>query len=345
MILEKILMKKNLFPLILLLALTSTCLAVPDFIGDWRGKWIDPPKGYLQLSPELTAQVIGLGDDRYQVTFREEFERRATPIFIGTGTSLDGVIEVAGEGFSCRITESSIRGQGLYRSKTPVPFELQPFFRVSPTMNRPAPEGAVLLFDGTSLDQWKHIQKGKEIDPVWKIHDGILRAVPKKENNEVGGDLVSRRVFKSCELHLEFRLPYEPGNSGQGRANSGVFFQGTYEVQILDSYGLTGDWTECGALYKVAPPKVNRCSPPGQWQTYDIIFDAAVYDADGNLLKNPVVTVCHNGELIHNQQELFEVTQYMQANRLKPHPKEAGPIELQDHGHPVEYRNIWLVER
>ncbi len=318
----------------------------PPFVGDWRGNWVNPTSEYLEKSNQITAQVLGLGNDEYQVTFKGEFERRSEPIFRGTGKYRKGVLKVSGEHFECTVTDDLITGKGLYIGKTKewTDFKLTKFIRISPTIGRPAPKGAVVLFDGSSLNGWKHIDKdGKEVSPVWKIVDGVIESVPKKLNKQ-GGDLVSKQAFKSCQMHIEFKLPYEPENRGQGRANSGVFLQGTYEVQMLDSYALIGDWSECGALYKVAPPKVNRCSPPEQWQTYDITFHAAEYDSNGKLVKNPVITVRHNGELIHNRQELFEQTQYYRTNRLLPPPQEPGPIILQDHGHAIQYRNIWIKE-
>lgn len=316
----------------------------PPYVGDWRGEWVNPTSEYLEKSNQITAQVLGLGNNEYQVTFKGEFERRAEPIFRGVGKFRNGSLKVKGDDFECTVTDDLIVGKGLYIGKTKewTDFKLTKFTRLSPTIGRRAPKGAVVLFDGSSLDGWKHIEKdGEEIDAAWKTVDGVLESVPKKLIKK-GGDLVSREKFKSCQMHIEFKLPYEPENRGQGRANSGVFLQGTYEVQMLDSYGLIGDWSECGALYKVSPPKVNRCSPPEQWQTYDITFHAAKYDDNGKLIKHPVITVLHNGELIHNRQELFEQTQYYRANRILPHPKDPGSIILQDHGHAVQYRNIWV---
>ena len=271
---------------------------VPAFMGDWRGGWVNPAGEYHKRSPQLTAQVIGMGGDRFRGIFREE----------------------------------------------PTAFALAKFSHVSPTMGRPAPEGAVVLFDGTSLEAWQHVdeESGKERDPTWRIVDGEMEIVPRKLDKEAGGHLQTKAAFASCEMHIEFFLPYEPQNRGQDRANSGVFLQGIYEVQMLDSYGLVGDWTECGSLYKVAPPKVNRAAPPGQWQTYDITYHAPEYDDEGGLVKNAVMTVLHNGRLIHHQEELFEVTYYYTDVRLGPPPREPAPIMLQDHGHPIRFRNIWL---
>ncbi|MEX0326909.1 MAG: DUF1080 domain-containing protein [Puniceicoccaceae bacterium] len=317
---------------------------VPAFLGDWRGGWVNPEGSYHKRSPQLTAQITGLGDDQYRVVFREEFQRRADIIFEAEGSYEDGAIDIETDTFQCRVTDASITGAGVYKSDEPTKFALTKFIHESPTMGRVPPEGAVVLFDGSSLDAWQHVDggTGKSRDATWKIVDGAMETLPVKLDKSAGGDLQTRDSFASCELHIEFFLPYEPDNRGQGRANSGVFIQGIYEVQILDSYGLIGDWIECGALYKVAPPKVNRCAPPGEWQTYDITFHAPEYDAEGVLVKNAVMTVLHNGRLIHNQQELFEVTYFFTDVRLGEPPREPAPIILQDHGHPIRFRNVWL---
>jgi hypothetical protein len=318
--------------------------AIPSVLGDWRGAWVEGQEDYHLRSPQLTAQVIGLGENRYRVQFREEFQRRADIIFAAEGELIDGTVQITTDAFNCRVTASTITGSGIYKSKEPVSFALSKFTQVSPTMGRPAPEGAVVLFDGTSMDAWQHIdgKTGAARESTWRVVDGSMEILPVAMDKTAGGDLQTRQAFASCEMHIEFFLPYEPENRGQDRANSGVFLQNMYEVQILDSYGLVGDWIECGALYKVAPPMVNRAAPPGQWQTYDITFHAPEYDADGQLVKNAVMTVLHNGRLIHHQQELFEVTYYFTDVRLKPPPASPAPIRLQDHSHPIRFRNIWV---
>jgi hypothetical protein len=194
--------------------------------------------------------------------------------------------------------------------------------RKSPTLGAKPPEGAVVLFDGTNADAW---QNGK-------IEDGLL----------VQGT-TSKQKFGSHKVHIEFRLPYAPEERGQGRGNSGIYVQGRYEVQMLDSFGLKGEQNECGGIYSVAAPKVNMCLPPLTWQTYDIDYTAGEYDADGKVLKNPRVTVRHNGVVIHDDQEL-PGARNTTAAPLKAGP-EPGPVYLQDHGNPVRYRNIWVLEK
>ncbi|MGH7128550.1 MAG: 3-keto-disaccharide hydrolase, partial [Planctomycetaceae bacterium] len=139
---------------------------------------------------------------------------------------------------------------------------------------------------------------------------------------------------------IEFRLPYMPYARGQGRANSGVYLQGRYEVQILDSFGLHGAENECGALYRLRPPDVNMCLPPLAWQTFDIEFHAARFDAAGRKTENARITVLHNGVAIHDNVEILRKT----GNGAEEGP-DPLPIRLQDHGNPVVFRNIWILDR
>ena len=146
----------------------------------------------------------------------------------------------------------------------------------------------------------------------------------------------SKRTFQSFTLHMEFRSPFRPDASGQKRGNSGFYAQGRYEVQILDSFGLEGLQNECGGIYSIGPPKVNMCFPPLSWQTYDVEFTAAEYK-DGEKVEHAVMTVRHNGVLIHENQELDHATT---AAPLDEGP-EPGPVFFQNHGNPVRFRNVW----
>jgi len=207
-------------------------------------------------------------------------------------------------------------GEELFR-------ELKRVERKSDTLGQQPPEGAIVLFDGQSADQFQS-QNGKEA-----FVDGLLRqGIVSKES--FGGD------FK---LHLEFKLPLEADRKGQARGNSGVYLQGRYEVQMLDSFGLKGEDNECGGIYGVKKPDVNMCLPPESWQTYDIDFQSAKWK-DGRKVASARITVKHNGVLIHDDVEI-------------PGPTTAAPLEesaepgylyFQDHGSPVRYRNIWLVQ-
>lgn len=203
-------------------------------------------------------------------------------------------------------------------------FELKKTVRKSPTLGAKPSAGAVVLFDGTGTDEWSRGRLDKA--------NGIL--------NTDGGDIVSKRKFLNYTLHLEFLLPYRPDARGQGRGNSGVYQVDLYEVQVLDSFGLDGRNNECGGVYSMAEPKVNMCLPPLTWQTYDIDFTSAVAEG-GKKVKNARLTVRHNGVVIHDNLELKGVT----GGARKEPEGTPGVIRLQGHGNPLQYRNIWIVEK
>jgi hypothetical protein len=181
---------------------------------------------------------------------------------------------------------------------------------------------------------WENIDFKKSDNSVrWKITDGAMEVVPGS------GSLVSKQKFTDYLLHIEFRSPFMPNETEQGRGNSGVYNQGRYEVQVLDSYGLEGEDNECGGIYKIARPLVNMCAPPMQWQTYDIYFTAARYDSSAATMENARFTVIHNDIVIHDNLEIPGPTGGAMDGLDQP-----GPLMLQDHGDRVQFRNIWLIE-
>ncbi len=194
--------------------------------------------------------------------------------------------------------------------------------RKSPTLGAKPPEGAVILFDGKTNDFKEGDKK------VTK--DGLLMQ-----------GLNSKSTFQDFSMHIEFRIPFEPNKRGQGRGNSGLYLQGRYEVQMLDSFGLEGRNNECGGIYTIKDPDVNMALPPLTWQTYDVDYTAAKFDDTGKKTANAKITVKHNGVIVHKDVELPKGTT---AAPVKE-GKEPGPIHLQDHGNPVRYRNIWVVEK
>lgn len=197
----------------------------------------------------------------------------------------------------------------------------------------PPPDGAVVLFDGRSFEKWVH-RDGKT-EPQWKLVEGGAMEVVKSS------DIITRDQFSgSFKLHVEFRVPYMPDKKGQQRGNSGVYVQGRYEVQVLDSYGLDSKMDDCAGIYSIAKPLVNACKAPTIWQSYDIEFHAPVFK-DGTKSEPGRLTVHHNGVKVHDNVAL---TKDNTTAGLGGDPMTAGPVLLQDHGNPVQYRNIWLIK-
>jgi len=188
------------------------------------------------------------------------------------------------------------------------------------------PSDAVVLFDGSSLDAWENGEK-------WLVQDGV--AIPRETA------ISSKQHFGDLQLHLEWSAPTEIRGEGQGRGNSGCYLMGLYEVQILDSFGLAGEFNECGSLYRQTPPDVNMCLPPLVWQTYDIIFTAARFDPETKAKTSPArITVYHNGVAVHDDRQLPSKTGAGQPEGPTP-----NPILFQNHSDPVRFRNVWFVER
>jgi len=224
----------------------------------------------------------------------------------------------------------ALAGEGFYGDISDVKL-LKPEDKVD-MQSVPAPKEAVVLFDGKSLENWAK-RNGKDA-AAWKLLEGGIMQVN-------GGDIITKQKFAGkFKLHVEFRVPYMPKASGQGRGNSGVYLQGRYEVQVLDSYGLKSKDNDCGGIYTIAAPLVNACKAPTVWQTYDIEFTSPGCE-DGKKKSMGVITVHHNGVKIHDN---VKITKDNTTAGVGGDPCTPGPILLQDHGNPVQYRNIWLVE-
>lgn len=189
-----------------------------------------------------------------------------------------------------------------------------------------APSDAVVLFNGENMDRWNGGDK-------WKLENGY---------GICGGGVTTKDKFADCQLHLEFATPEKVSGEGQGRGNSGVYLMGKYEVQILDSHeNKTYFDGQCGSVYKQRPPLVNVSRKPGEWQTYDIIFHAPKFRADGSVKSPATVTVLHNGVLVQDHYELQGDTNYERPPSYSGH-KDRESIHLQFHGNPVRFRNIWI---
>ncbi len=325
-----------------LFCLIAAALGVASaaYAAESKGKTYDDPKA-AQADPDFAVQgeytgelrtdegphkvgvqVIALGGGKFHAVFYrgglpgdgwdKEHKRE------GDGETKDGVTRFRGDRGSARIkqgvmTLSSDDGQDVA--------ELKRVERKSPTLGKQPPQGAIVLFDGKNADEF----------PGGKLtEDGLL----------IQG-VTSKRKFGDHTLHLEFRLPFMPEARDQGRGNSGCYEQGRYELQILDSFGLAGKNNECGGIYTIRDPDLNMCYPPLVWQTYDIDFTAAKYDASGKKTQNARITVRHNGVPVQPDVELPSGT----PGGTMGEGAEKGPIHLQNHGNPVRFRNIWVVEK
>jgi hypothetical protein len=302
-------------------AFTDPAEAGADFAiqGEYQGELKMPDS---DETLKVGGQVIALGDGKFHGVFfmgglPGDGWERGGPQLEADGETADGKVTFAGD------TGSAVVEDGKMKILDPGGNELATLKKVerkSPTLGAKPPEGGKTLFDGTSADAWKG---GRLV-----------------EEKLLGVGTVSKDEFGDFSAHLEFRTPYMPKASGQGRGNSGVYLQDRYEVQVLDSFGLEGADNECGGIYKIKEPAVNMCFPPLSWQTYDIDYRAAGYEG-GKKVKNATITVKHNGQVIHQKVELPRATR---AAPVAEGP-EPGPVYLQDHGNPVRYRNIWIVAK
>ena len=289
------------------------------FQGEYTGQL-----GSGSESRKFGLQIIAIGNGK----FRAVAYNGGLP-----GDGWDGEapnrVEELGERSGNTVTFTTNEARGSIRDGMMTVFdaqgvqrgEMQKVARQSPTLGKKPPEGAIVLFDGSNVDAWE----GGKLSDEHLLQQGTT----------------SKQKFGSHQLHIEFRLPYMPQATGQGRGNSGLYLQGRYEVQMLDSFGLEGRDNECGGIYSVKAPDLNMCFPPMSWQTYDVEFTAAKYD-NGKLVSPPRISVLHNGVTIHDNATL-PADRNTTAAPVAVGP-EPGPIYLQDHGNPVRYRNIWVME-
>jgi len=223
----------------------------------------------------------------------------------------------------------------IHDENRPVPPVITPGTSSTQATPGKAPSDAVVLFDGKNLSEWLDKDGGPA---KWKVENGYFEVVPKT------GYIHTKRAFGDCQLHVEFSEPVPPKGESQERGNSGVFLMGLYEIQVLDSYeNKTYADGQAAAVYGQYPPLVNASRPPGQWQTYDVVFHGPRFDQSGKLLRPARVTVFHNGVLVQDNVELTGPTEHGERPPYKAGPEKL-PLALQDHGDPVRFRNIWMRE-
>jgi hypothetical protein len=320
---------------------TRFFIALAAFVTFASAVWANPYMGEYKgtfhpdsmTTMEASAKVIAEGDDVYyriviKATPNEENQDGADIEIYGhrQGSTVHIGDRAGGYHWNGQIQNGRLSIRSGYGQH----FELDKFLRKSPKEGLKPPRDAVVLLgfkEGSKPDTsaWTNSE--------WKrLNNGAMQ-VNKGDNN-------SKEHFGDIEhFHLEFKLPLEPNNRGQGRANSGVYFAGQFEVQVLDSFGLVHTSGDCAGLYNRARARVNACLPPETWQTYDVKFRAPRLNADGSIKENARITVHHNGIKVQDDVEIP-----YSGNRWKGKSEATGPIHLQDHGHPIQYRNIWLVK-
>lgn len=310
----------------LLLVVFSACTPIP-FLNPAESH-LDPASAgpdylvqgeYASDAPPAGVQVVALGDGAFDaVMYRGGLPGAGwdgSPRVVVPGArDEDGQVRFRGPA-SLVADGKTLRGTGPDGRS----LDLRRVERESPTLGAPAPAGAVVVFDGSGSES-------------------VEGAIDERGNLQAGA--TSRDAFRDFDLHLEFRTPFTPEGRGQFRGNSGVYLQDRYEVQVLDSFGLPEKDNDCGGIYKVATPRVNMSFPPLRWQTYDVEFTAARFDAAGEKVAPARATVRHNGVVIHDDVEIPDSTGGGEAEEDTP-----GPLYLQDHWDPVVYRNVWVRPR
>jgi hypothetical protein len=285
--------------------------AGPDFVV--QGEY----EGLLDGKEKWSAQVAAEGKGKFQTALLKgglpgdgwDGKTRVKAV----AHTADSRTTLEGEGWKGAITEGKLTA----KNDAGHAIELKRVVRKSPTEGLKPPVGAVVLFDGTNVDAW---DKGKIV-----------------EDKLLAPGTTTRQKFRDFTLHVEFRLPFRPLARGQSRGNSGVYLQQRYEIQILDSFAAVPRNNDCAAIYEKRPPSTNMCYPPLSWQTYDIEFRAARYTG-GKKTSNAIVTVKHNGVVVHEKVEIPSQTGFGRREEDAPEA-----INLQLHGNPVYFRNVWIV--
>jgi hypothetical protein len=280
---------------------------------------------------EVTARVVAQGNGAFIIDFLFDKEKAirceaqspnkmAYPAF-------EGKSDTYHYRFAGSLSEERLKVvfTPFHPEKSETMVEMKRVYNKPPTLGADPPQDAIVLLDGSNLDEW-YTRPEK-----WHLHaNGDIEVA--------NPDLITHREFGDHKLHIEFQTPFMPHERGQARGNSGVYIHGVYEVQVLDSFGLPPADNDCGGIYKIATPTMNACLPPLEWQTYDITFRAPRFDADGKKTENARITVVHNGHTIHDDIEIPGLT----GGALRDYEAPKGPLKLQHHHDPVHYQNIWV---
>lgn len=345
---QRLIMVSTTFALIWVIGFASESARAQGKKPDPRTEFLEPEKagpdfavqgeyeGEVAGKGKLGAQVIAHGDGKFALVFlpgglsadkvRADDKFRIKAVDAKTVDGKTTITPKAGW------TGEFSNGVLIGKTKEGDAFSLKRVLRQSPTLSTKPPAGAVVLFDGSSANEWEG----------GKLVDGLLFHVDNKW-------ATSKKVFRDFQAHVEFRVPFMPFARGQGRANSGVYLaqrnknsRPGYEIQVLDSFGLDGKIDECGAIYGQKAPLLNMCFPPLSWQTFDIEFKAARFTKDGAKAVGPILTLHHNGVKIHDNLELQENSYTGGEKTLADKP---GAFMLQNYVGKVYYRNIWVVEK
>jgi len=331
---------KKLISVVCLLALACCLAAQPANLKKETPTWTNPQKaaaenpdfsiqgeyGKNKKNQPWAVQVVALGDGKFDAYLLEGglpglgWDRKKKRVIL-SGSRQGSSVHLASKDNTFEATINGAKITILQENKTLA--ELPRIVRKSNTLGKKPPKDAVVLFDGKSADAWIN----------GKVENGLLP----------NSNITTKQKFGSYTLHLEFRTPYKPYARGQARGNSGVYHQGRFETQVLDSFGLEGRDNECGGIYKIAQPRINMCYPPLTWQTYDVNFTAARFDPDPKKSTPAKITVKHNGITIHKNQKL--PTKATTAAPNKDLTSLTGPIHIQHHKNPVYYRNIWIIPK
>jgi hypothetical protein len=304
-------------------AVAADDLAVADDLAaDFadQGEYASGIRGAdASTGPAYGLQLVALGDGRFSARLfpggLPGNGGRASESVALEGTREDGqvIVREGNQHITIRDHKAVLRDAADQELAT-----LVKVVRRSPLLGVPAPDGAIVLFDGQATAAFKQA----------RVSDGLL---------QVGTELIPR--FRNYLLHVEFQVPFVPIARGQGRGNSGLYLQSRYEVQVLDSFGLDAANNECGALYRQRAPDINMSFPALAWQTFDITFHSPIYDRCGRKRRDARISVLHNGVLVHDRVAIHNKT-----GAGQPEGPELLPIKFQDHGNPVQFRNIWLRE-